>query len=252
MHNNSVSKTANYIWDTLEEVSSSCLHFNVTTPGGMLLVCMKFLLFLKIDSCLTVFLRLPEYQSPKFSKCLRVVAFAHPYLFDNIPLFYRVRLLRPSSPGATLTTTIGCMFSSRFSRPQTQFNDSLGFESNVFVCMYIKRLEPWIFFDWKKSIHISIKPFMTNCNIWCIFFQLFNHVFFVPFQKHSKYDILILLNDRKYFVMPIRNIKDSLAWNHHWKNILFQLNNYTGYRKPWTTCTDKNPNDLVNIYVMIF
>lgn len=34
--------------------------------------------------------RLPEYQSPKFSKGLRVVAFAYPYLFDNIPLFYRV------------------------------------------------------------------------------------------------------------------------------------------------------------------
>ncbi|XP_069561743.1 membrane progestin receptor gamma-B isoform X3 [Brachyistius frenatus] len=36
--------------------------------------------------------RFPEYQSPKFSKCLRVVAFAIPYLFDNIPLFYRVFL----------------------------------------------------------------------------------------------------------------------------------------------------------------
>ncbi|XP_075875606.1 membrane progestin receptor gamma-B isoform X2 [Nelusetta ayraudi] len=36
--------------------------------------------------------RLPEYQSPKFSKRLRGVAFAHSYLFDNIPLFYRVFL----------------------------------------------------------------------------------------------------------------------------------------------------------------
>ncbi|KAL3993274.1 sphingosine 1-phosphate receptor 5 [Sarotherodon galilaeus] len=36
--------------------------------------------------------RFPEYQSPKFSKFLRVVAFAYPYLFDNIPLFYRVFL----------------------------------------------------------------------------------------------------------------------------------------------------------------
>lgn len=34
--------------------------------------------------------RFPEYQSPRFSKCLRVFAFAYPYLFDNIPLFYRV------------------------------------------------------------------------------------------------------------------------------------------------------------------
>ncbi|KAM4593655.1 membrane progestin receptor gamma-B [Odontesthes bonariensis] len=36
--------------------------------------------------------RFPESQSPKFSKSLRVVAFAYPYLFDNIPLFYRVFL----------------------------------------------------------------------------------------------------------------------------------------------------------------
>lgn len=36
--------------------------------------------------------RFPEYQSPKFSKCLRVVAFAFPFLFDSIPLFYRVFL----------------------------------------------------------------------------------------------------------------------------------------------------------------
>ncbi|KAM4602474.1 membrane progestin receptor gamma-B-like [Polymixia lowei] len=36
--------------------------------------------------------RFPECQSPKFGKVLRVVAFAFPYLFDNIPLFYRVFL----------------------------------------------------------------------------------------------------------------------------------------------------------------
>ncbi|XP_073320802.1 membrane progestin receptor gamma-B-like isoform X1 [Pagrus major] len=36
--------------------------------------------------------RFPECQSPKFSKYLRVFAFAYPYLFDNIPLFYRVFL----------------------------------------------------------------------------------------------------------------------------------------------------------------
>ncbi|KAM7015220.1 membrane progestin receptor gamma-B [Tautogolabrus adspersus] len=36
--------------------------------------------------------RFPECQRPKFSKYLRVVAFAYPYLFDNIPLFYRVFL----------------------------------------------------------------------------------------------------------------------------------------------------------------
>lgn len=36
--------------------------------------------------------RFPECQRPKFSKYMRVVAFAYPYLFDNIPLFYRVFL----------------------------------------------------------------------------------------------------------------------------------------------------------------
>ncbi|XP_029353765.1 membrane progestin receptor gamma-B isoform X3 [Echeneis naucrates] len=36
--------------------------------------------------------RFQESQSPKFSKCLRAVAFAYPCLFDNIPLFYRVFL----------------------------------------------------------------------------------------------------------------------------------------------------------------
>ncbi|XP_036400164.1 membrane progestin receptor gamma-A-like [Megalops cyprinoides] len=34
--------------------------------------------------------RAPECHSPKLGKALRVLAFAYPYLFDNIPLFYRV------------------------------------------------------------------------------------------------------------------------------------------------------------------
>uniref|UniRef100_W5N9D8 Progestin and adipoQ receptor family member Va n=1 Tax=Lepisosteus oculatus TaxID=7918 RepID=W5N9D8_LEPOC len=34
--------------------------------------------------------RLPECERPKLSKALRVVAFAYPYLFDNIPVFYRI------------------------------------------------------------------------------------------------------------------------------------------------------------------
>ncbi|CAF99884.1 unnamed protein product, partial [Tetraodon nigroviridis] len=43
-----------------------------------------------ICTSMSCYSRFPEYQSPKFSKSLRVVAFAYPYLFDNIPLFYRV------------------------------------------------------------------------------------------------------------------------------------------------------------------
>lgn len=42
--------------------------------------------------------RFPELESPRFSKALRTAAFAYPFLFDNLPLFYRVRaLLRPCS-----------------------------------------------------------------------------------------------------------------------------------------------------------
>uniref|UniRef100_A0A672PXU3 Membrane progestin receptor gamma-B-like n=1 Tax=Sinocyclocheilus grahami TaxID=75366 RepID=A0A672PXU3_SINGR len=43
-----------------------------------------------------VFLSLPvrfsERKSPRLSKVLRILAFAYPYLFDNIPLFYRLFL----------------------------------------------------------------------------------------------------------------------------------------------------------------
>ncbi|XP_028678239.1 membrane progestin receptor gamma-B-like isoform X3 [Erpetoichthys calabaricus] len=36
--------------------------------------------------------RIPEIEHPRFSKVLRVLAFAFPYLFDNIPIFYRIFL----------------------------------------------------------------------------------------------------------------------------------------------------------------
>ncbi|KAI1904411.1 hypothetical protein AGOR_G00005360 [Albula goreensis] len=34
--------------------------------------------------------RFPECHSPKLGKMLRILAFAYPYLFDNIPVFYRI------------------------------------------------------------------------------------------------------------------------------------------------------------------
>ena len=37
--------------------------------------------------------RFPELESPGLSKILRSAAFVYPFLFDNLPLFYRVRLL---------------------------------------------------------------------------------------------------------------------------------------------------------------
>ena len=41
-------------------------------------------------------LRFPELEYPGFSKALRTAAFAYPFLFDNLPLFYRVRVPRLS------------------------------------------------------------------------------------------------------------------------------------------------------------
>lgn len=45
-----------------------------------------------ICTALACYSRFPEHQSPKFGKVFRIVAFAYPYLFDNIPLFYRIFL----------------------------------------------------------------------------------------------------------------------------------------------------------------
>lgn len=39
--------------------------------------------------------RFPELESPGLSKILRSAAFVYPFLFDNLPLFYRVRLCFP-------------------------------------------------------------------------------------------------------------------------------------------------------------
>uniref|UniRef100_A0A8D0HBD1 Progestin and adipoQ receptor family member 5 n=1 Tax=Sphenodon punctatus TaxID=8508 RepID=A0A8D0HBD1_SPHPU len=36
--------------------------------------------------------RFPEVERPKFSKALRTLAFAYPYLYDSIPVFYRLHL----------------------------------------------------------------------------------------------------------------------------------------------------------------
>ncbi|XP_039705725.1 membrane progestin receptor delta isoform X1 [Pteropus medius] len=46
---------------------------------------------------LSCYSRFPELESPGLSKALRTGAFAYPFLFDNLPLFYRVRR-RPRFP----------------------------------------------------------------------------------------------------------------------------------------------------------
>ncbi|XP_004402977.1 PREDICTED: progestin and adipoQ receptor family member 6 isoform X4 [Odobenus rosmarus divergens] len=40
----------------------------------------------------------PELESPGFSKVLRTTAFAYPFLFDNLPLFYRLGLCWDRGP----------------------------------------------------------------------------------------------------------------------------------------------------------
>ncbi|XP_025069992.1 membrane progestin receptor gamma isoform X3 [Alligator sinensis] len=41
--------------------------------------------------------RFPELEQPRFSKVLRTLAFVYPYLFDSIPLFYRLYLCAEDS-----------------------------------------------------------------------------------------------------------------------------------------------------------
>ncbi|XP_010642283.1 membrane progestin receptor delta, partial [Fukomys damarensis] len=41
---------------------------------------------------LSCYSRFPELESPGLSKVLRTAAFAYPFLFDNLPLFYRLGL----------------------------------------------------------------------------------------------------------------------------------------------------------------
>ncbi|XP_052586736.1 membrane progestin receptor delta isoform X1 [Peromyscus californicus insignis] len=41
---------------------------------------------------LSCYSRFPELDRPRFSKALRTAAFVYPFLFDNLPLFYRLQL----------------------------------------------------------------------------------------------------------------------------------------------------------------
>uniref|UniRef100_A0A8D0E8X3 Progestin and adipoQ receptor family member 5 n=1 Tax=Salvator merianae TaxID=96440 RepID=A0A8D0E8X3_SALMN len=45
-----------------------------------------------ISTALSCYSRLTEMEQPKFSKALRTLAFAYPYLYDSTPLFYRLHL----------------------------------------------------------------------------------------------------------------------------------------------------------------
>uniref|UniRef100_A0A7M4FQT6 Progestin and adipoQ receptor family member 5 n=2 Tax=Crocodylus porosus TaxID=8502 RepID=A0A7M4FQT6_CROPO len=50
-----------------------------------------------LSTGLSCFSRFPELEQPRFSKVLRTLAFAYPYLFDSIPLFYRLYLCAENS-----------------------------------------------------------------------------------------------------------------------------------------------------------
>ncbi|XP_021537773.1 membrane progestin receptor delta isoform X2 [Neomonachus schauinslandi] len=47
---------------------------------------------------LSCYSRFPELESPALSKVLRTTAFAYPFLFDNLPLFYRLGLCWDRGP----------------------------------------------------------------------------------------------------------------------------------------------------------
>ncbi|XP_076852158.1 membrane progestin receptor gamma-B-like isoform X1 [Brachyhypopomus gauderio] len=64
--------------------------FNTTLCTAMACYSRLGLPFLRYNHDITK--RFPECQRPTLGKVLRVSAFAYPYLFDNIPLFYRIFL----------------------------------------------------------------------------------------------------------------------------------------------------------------
>ncbi|XP_063045393.1 membrane progestin receptor gamma-B [Engraulis encrasicolus] len=45
-----------------------------------------------VATAMSCYSRFPESQSPRFGQLVRILSFALPYLFDNIPLFYRLFL----------------------------------------------------------------------------------------------------------------------------------------------------------------
>ncbi|KFW83986.1 Membrane progestin receptor gamma-B, partial [Phalacrocorax carbo] len=52
--------------------------------------------------------RFLEVEQPTFSKASRMLAFVYPYLFDSIPLFYRVCLPQPTVTAPRHLLAAGC------------------------------------------------------------------------------------------------------------------------------------------------
>ncbi|XP_066557297.1 membrane progestin receptor gamma-B isoform X2 [Amia ocellicauda] len=61
-------------------VNSSFHHYYVPVAVLNTVIC----------TALACYSRFPEGKRPRLAKVLRILAFAYPYLFDNIPVFYRI------------------------------------------------------------------------------------------------------------------------------------------------------------------
>ncbi|XP_058516411.1 membrane progestin receptor delta isoform X3 [Ochotona princeps] len=68
---------------------------------------------------LSCYSRFPELESPRLSKVLRTAAFAYPFLFDNLPLFYRKGW--PLGASTTLATATSCSMSVRCWAPTSSW-----------------------------------------------------------------------------------------------------------------------------------
>uniref|UniRef100_A0A8B9G1L1 Membrane progestin receptor gamma n=1 Tax=Amazona collaria TaxID=241587 RepID=A0A8B9G1L1_9PSIT len=60
-----------------------------------------------VSTSLSCYSRFLEAERPLLSKASRILAFAYPYLFDSIPLFYRVWLPVGTAPGQWLAAGLG-------------------------------------------------------------------------------------------------------------------------------------------------
>lgn len=99
---------------------------------------------------LFIYFRFPKCQSPRFSKVLRLVAFAYPYLFDHIPLFYRV--------GPHLYYT--CPKWRKTTRTKNNWSPCRRNSSIVTQCP----IHSHSVFDWRSML--SVSRLLDRCHMW--------------------------------------------------------------------------------------
>ncbi|XP_042660258.1 membrane progestin receptor gamma isoform X2 [Tyto alba] len=71
-----------------------------------------------VSTGLSCYSRFLEVERPRFSKASRTLAFVYPYLFDSIPLFYRVRLPPPIFTAPTHLLAAGLEISAASSHSE--------------------------------------------------------------------------------------------------------------------------------------